>query len=247
MNQPIRFVLFSAIISQLWISCGDSTTSNTATSADSTAINDTMSKETLATQSNIVTTPQNMVIVRYQVSDYAKWRASYDTRDSLRAANGLQNYVLGRGVSDSNAVMVAVKADDIEKAKAFTKGTALKSALQKGYVKGTPEYMFTTVVYQDMSPNMSDLRSMTFFTVKDFDAWKTSFEANRQTRTDNGLTDRAYGHEVDDNHKVILVVGINDSTKAEAYWNSDLIKQRRAESGVAGPVKRFVYRVVQKY
>ena len=69
----------------------------------------------------------------------------------------------------------------------------------------------------------------------------------QETNRRNGLTDRAYGYEVDDNHKVILVVGINDSTKAEAYWNGDLIKQKRAESGVVGQPERFVYRVVQKY
>jgi len=43
------------------------------------------------------------------------------------------------------------------------------------------------------------------------------------------------------------VVAVNDSAKAEAFWNSDLIKQRRKESGVTGDVERFVYRVVKKY
>ena len=246
MTQPFRFVLLCATISQLLFSCGDSATSTNATT-DSTATTDTMSKETPSAQSSIVTAPENIVIVRYKISDYTKWRAMYDTRDSMRNANGLHNYVLGRGVEDPNTIMVALKADDMAKAKAFTKASSLQSALQKGFVTGTPKYNFTTVVYQDMSPNMSDLRAMTFFTVKDWDAWKTAFEGDRQIRTDNGLTERAYGYDADDNHKVVLVVGINDSTKAAAFWNSDLIKQRRAASGVVGQVERFVYRVVQKY
>lgn len=247
MNQPkIRFALLCASISLLLISCGDSATP-TNSETDSTTSTDTATTETTSASSNIITTPENIVVVRYKVSDYAKWRPLYDTRDSMRTANGLHNYVLGRGVKDTNEIMVAVKADDMAKAKTFVKDAKLKSALQKGYVVGTPDYTFTTVVYQDMSSNMSDLRSMTFFTVKDWDAWKKSFEAARNIREENGLTDRAYGHDVDDNHKVILVVGVNDSTKAEAFWNSDLIKQRRAESGVVGEVKRFVYRVVQKY
>ena len=248
MSQPFRFVLFSAIISQLWISCGDNANKTTPASADSTAVTvDTVSTQMTTPQSTIDTTPQNMVIVRYHVSNYAKWRPLYDTRDSLRSANGIHNYVIGRGVQDTNALVVVLKTDDVAKAKAFTKSMPLKSALQKGYVIGTPEYIFTSVLYQDLSPNIPDLRSMTFFTVKDWAAWRKSFEANKQTRTDNGLTARAYGHYVDDDHKVVLVVAINDSTKAEAYWNSDLIKKRRAESGVVGPVKRFVYRIVQKY
>jgi len=165
----------------------------------------------------------------------------------MRTANGIHNFVLGRGVKDSSTILVVSKADDIAKAKAFTKSPSLKSALQKGYVTGTPKFNYTTVVYQDMSPNMSDLRSMTFYTVKDWDAWKTSFEEGRQIRLDNGLTDRAYGHDVDDNHKVVVVVAVTDSAKAAAYWNSDLLKQRRKAAGVVGDVERFVYRVIQKY
>ena len=83
--------------------------------------------------------------------------------------------------------------------------------------------------------------------VKDWDAWRKAFESSRQIRTDNGLTDRAYGYDVDDNHKVTLVVAINDSAKANAFWKSDLIKQKRAESGVVGEVKRHVYHVAAKY
>ena len=62
-----------------------------------------------------------------------------------------------------------------------------------------------------------------------------------------GLSDRAYGYEVDDNHKVILVAGINDSAKARVHWNSDIMKQRRDAAGVEGEVERFIYRVIQKY
>jgi hypothetical protein len=187
------------------------------------------------------------MVVRHKVKDYAKFKTSYDAHDSMRLASGIHSYVIGRGVEDSNMVMVAVKLDDVDKAKTFGKSPSLKEAMQKAGVTGTPNIKFSTVVYQDMSSNMSDLRSMTFFTVKEWDAWKTSFESYRQLRTDNGLTDRAYGYDVDDNHKVVLVVGINDTAKANAYWNGDLIKQKRAESGVVGQPERFVYRVVEKY
>src|SRR5678815_3659279 len=151
MNQPIRFVLLCATLSLSLMSCGDNATS-TDSKTDSTAITDTVTKESAPAQSTIVTTPENIVVVRYKVSDFAKWRSMYDTRDSMRTANGLHNLVLGRGVTDSSAILVALKADDMAKAKAFSKDASLKSALQKGYVKGTPKHNFTTVVYQDQSP-----------------------------------------------------------------------------------------------
>lgn len=243
-----RSTLLFAAITLLFISCGgtEEKAADDSANTDSTATTSTQTPPANP-EANIVTTPENIMVVRHKVSNFAKFKTSYDQHDSIRLANGIHSYVIGRGVEDSNTVMVAVKADDIAKAKAFAKDPSLKAAMQKAGVTGAPSIKLTTVVYQDMSNNMSDLRSMTTFTVKDWDAWKKSFESNRQVRLDNGLTDRAYGYDVDDNHKVILVTAINDTAKAYAYWKSDLIKQKRAESGVVGEPQRFVYRVVQKY
>lgn len=239
-----QFKTFSGMIVAtcmlLLSSCGNNEQKTEAVNADTTATTD-------SSKSDVVTTPETILIVRHKVADFAKWKMAYDGHDSARLASGIHNYVIGRGVDDSNMVLVATKAEDVAKAKAFTKDPSLKTAMQKGGVMGAPSISLTTIVYQDMSKNMSDLRSMTDFTVKDWDAWKKAFESNRQFRADKGLTDRAYGYDVDDNHKVTLVVAINDTAKANAYWNSDLIKQKRAESGVVGEVKRFRYRVVQKY
>jgi hypothetical protein len=203
--------------------------------------------DTTAATSDIVTTPQSILIIWQKVADFSKWKPIYDGHDTARVSHGLHNYVIGRDVNDSNEILVALKADDMAKAKEFAKDPGLKEAMKKGGVVGAPTIMFNTVVYSDNAKNMSDLRSMTNFTVKDWDAWKKGFESHRQTRIDNGVTDRAYGYDADDNHKVTVVVAVNDTAKANAFWKSDLLKQQRAEGGVVGEVKRHVYRVVQKY
>jgi len=212
---------------------------------------DTMSNDSTATiattETTTVTTPENIMIVRHKVSDFAKWKTSYEAHDSLRLASGIHSYVIGRGVEDSNTVLVAVKVDDMAKAKAFAKDPSLKKAMQKGGVVGMPSFMYITATFQDTATISSDMRSMTMFTVKDWDAWKNSFESHKQVRTDNGLADRVYGYDADDNHKVTLVVAVNDTAKASAFWKSDLLKQRRAESGVVGEPQRFTFRIVQRY
>ena len=140
------------------------------------------------------------------------------------------------------------KADDVEKAKAFIKNPGLKQAMQKGGVLGTPDISITTSVFQDTAALGPDvIRSRTTFTVKDWDTWKTSFESNKQTRLDNGVSDRVYGYDVDDNKKVNLVVAITDTAKARAFWTSDLLKQQRAASGVTSQPDRFIFRVVHRY
>lgn len=228
----------------LFSSCGgDGEKTDTATS-DSTA---TTTDSTAKTESTINTTPQTVMVIWHKVAGFEKWKPMYEAHDSARLANGIHNYVIGRSVEDSNMVMVALKADDVAKAKAFAKDPGLKAAMQKGGVVGAPSISFNTVVYQETAQITSDLRSMTTFNVKDWDAWKTTFESNRQTRVDNGITDRAYGYDADDNHKVTVVTAIMDTAKASAFWKSDLLKQQRAQAGVVGEVKRHVYRIVQKY
>ncbi|HET9826816.1 MAG TPA: hypothetical protein VFP87_15860, partial [Chitinophagaceae bacterium] len=138
------------------------------------------------------------------------------------------------------------KVDDKQKAKAFGNSPSLKKAMQQGGVVGAPTMRLVTMVYQDTSTISTDLRSSTNVTVKDWDKFQKAFDSTRQLNTDNGLVTRAYGHDANDNHKVIIVSAITDTAKARAYWNSDLLKQRRAASG-AGQPQRFIYRLVQRY
>jgi hypothetical protein len=240
------FLLCCTAIPFFFSSCGNNDENKTTTTdADTTAT--ATSAATNSSNSTIVTTPQTILAVTNKISNYAKWKVAYDAHDSVRKAYGIHNYVIGRGVEDSNMILVATKADDVDKAKAFLKDPSLKASMQKsGATHST--ITLTTEVYQDTATLGPDvIRSRTTYTVKDWDTWKNAFESHRQTRLDNGVVDRVYGYDVDDNHKVSLVVAITDSAKANAFWNSDLIKQQRAEAGVTSKPERFIYRIVQRY
>jgi len=230
------------------VSCGEQNNQNDMNTNDSAANDSTTNAATTATApSAIVTTPQNMLIVTHKVADFDKWLTSYESNDSLRLANGIHSYVIGRGVTDPNMILVATKVDDIEKAKAFGKSASLKQAMQKGGVTGKPVVSLTTMTYQDTGTISTDLRSRTTFTLKDWDNWQRSFDSSRQVRLDNGLVDRAYGHDADDNKKVTIVVAVTDTAKANAFWKSDQLKQLRARSGAIGEPDRFMFRVVKRY
>jgi hypothetical protein len=245
MNQlKITSMLVYAAITFFLTSCGggrreENTTDTTGT--DSVAVN------TAAPAGTIDTTPQSMMISRHKVADFSKWQTVYDEHDSVRLANGIHNYVIGRGMEDSNMVLVAVKVDDMARAKAFSKDASLKKAMQQGGVTGTPNFSFVTLTFQDTAVIESDIRAISMLTVKDWDAWRKAFEEGRQERMDNGLVARAYGYDADDNHKVTLVTAVTDTAKAHAYWKSDMLKQRREAAGVTGEPKRFVFRVVKRY
>jgi hypothetical protein len=150
-------------------------------------------------------------------------------------------------VEDINLVLVALKADDMAKAKAFVADPALRQAMKKGGMTGTPSFAYVTWAFQDNSQVNASLRSMTTFTVKDWAAWQKAFQEGKQERLDNGIMERAYGYDPENNKKVTLVTAILDSAKAAAYWKSDMLKNRRAASGVTSEPERLLFRIVQRY
>jgi len=243
-----RFLFLLLFAATLFIvsACNDGGSKDEA-SADTTAKASADSAAPATVVNTIITTPQSMMIATHKVADFDKWFTSYEAHDSLRQANGIHSYVIGRGLTDPNMVLVAVKCDDMAKAKAFSKDASLKKAMQKGGVLGTPTFLFVTTEWQDTAKIGSTIRSRSTFEVKDWEAWKTNFLANKQQRLDNGIVDRAISHDPDNNKKVSLVTAVIDTAKAFAYYKSDALKQARAAGGVIGEPKRFLYTVVKRY
>jgi hypothetical protein len=238
----LLFMALLALTSLVLYSCGEGE-DKTATDE---ASGDTTAATTVAPEPAVAAAPGTFIIVKHKVKDYSKWKPAYDDHDSFRLANGVHSFLIGRGVQDANMIMVATKADDLEKAKAFGKSEDLKKAMEKSGVTGKPNIGIYTVPFLRTAAS-SDLRVMSTFKVKDWDAWKTAFEAGKQLRLDNGLEDRGYGHDVDDNHNVMVVVSVLDSAKAVAYYKSDTLKERLQASGVTTKPDRFWYRVAQTY
>jgi hypothetical protein len=245
--KSIRFpflLIWTALFTCL-ASCGGND-ADTETDTDTVTTDTTTTNTSQPTaQAAIDTTTIQLMLIRQKVRNFASWKPTYDARDSIRQATGLHNYVLGRGVDDTGSVMIALRADDIEKAKAYSRNPELRKAMQQGGVVGTPAFHFLTVNWRNTATDNSTLRSLAWFTVKDWATWRSSFEEGRQLREANGLIDRAYGHDVDDNKKVLVSYAVTDSAKARAWWNSDQQKQRMTAAGISGTPQRFMYQVIQ--
>ena len=236
--------LFYVGVVLLLSSCGSGGNEKTA-ATDSTASADTAAK--VQAVNTIITTPQNVEVVTHKVADFAKCFSAYEGHDSARLASGLHSYVIGRGLEDSNMVTLVLRVDDTTKAKAFAKDPGLKAAMKKGGVLGVPTITLFTETWQDTAKIESALRSRVTYMVKDWDAWVKGFEDGKQERMDNGIIDRAVGHDLDDNKKVYVVTVLSDTAKAFAYYKSDALKKRRLASGVIGEPVRFLYRLVKHY
>ena len=239
-------MLFIAATLFLLTSCGGGDSENSAAS-DSTATADSAQAAAPAPVNTIVTTPENMVLITHKVADFAKWLAAYEAHDSVRMANGLHNYVIGRGLLDTNTVLIALKADDIAKAKTFSKDPGLKKVMDKAGVSSKASISFLISTWQDTVMLDTKIRSRTTFAVKDWDVWFKNFQDGKQERLENGITDRVVGHDADDNKKVSLVTSVSDTAKAFAYYKSDALKKRREAGGVIGEPERFLFTIVKRY
>ena len=191
--------------------------------------------------------PANLAILKHKVADFAKWLPLFESHDTARLRFGLHNFMIGRGVKDSNMVLVALWMDDFEKAKAFTELPDLKAAMQKGGVIGKPEISFMDMQMLDSGKLETPFRMMVTHQVKDYAAWKASFDSHKQVRIDANMTDRAIGYEMGNNKKVTVVTAVNDMAKAEAFSTSKELKDRMQEAGVEGPPTIFFYRMAKKY
>ena len=191
--------------------------------------------------------PANVLIIKHKVANYTKWKAKYDAHDSVRLAYGLHNYVVARGLKDTNMVMIALKYDDLAKAKQFSTSPDLKKAMQKAGVVGAPTFMYEDVQFSDTATLTTALRVMVTHKVKDWDAWKKVFESDKTKQTESGLVLRVLSFEAGDNHNVRVVAAVTDLKKAEAFFASKELKAKMAESGVVGAPSIFYFNIVERH
>lgn len=86
--------------------------------------------------------------VVHKVKDFDTWLKGYDAEGpATRAANGMNDLAIGRGIDDSNLVHLVFQVTDITKAKARLADPALKKIMMDAGVEGAPSVHF----YQDAS------------------------------------------------------------------------------------------------
>ena len=242
--KQLKFLSSAAIIMLILFSCNSGSNEKTTTT-DSTAT--TTVDTTSQTKPEKPEAPAMTLLVKHKVANFSKWMAAYEGHDSARLAYGLHNFVIARGIKDTDMVMVALHMDDTAKAKQFAMMPSLKTAMQKGGVVGTPKFMYTINRWHDNSTDSTTTRMIINQKVKDYDAWKKVFDSHKQTRMDAGLTDRAVGQFVDDPHIVSVVLAISDLKKAEDFSKSKDLKDKMKEAGVEGEPDMFFYHVVKQW
>lgn len=189
----------------------------------------------------------DILIIQHKVANYTNWKTQYDTHDSVRLLHGLHNYVIGRGINDSNTVVIFLKMEDTLRAKALTNSLDLKRRMQKAGVLGVPSFLYLEVIFNDSSFIDQTARMMVTHKVKECTAWKKIFDEQKPERIKAGLIDRGIGYSLDDKNLVGIVLAVTDFKKASVYGNSPDLKDKMMAAGVIEPPTFFYYNIVQKY
>ena len=79
------------------------------------------------------------MIMKYEVEDFAKWKAGYMAAESIRKNAGAKSTQAFQGADNPKMVAVITEWDSLEKAKAFSQSPELKEAQQKAGVSTKPE------------------------------------------------------------------------------------------------------------
>jgi hypothetical protein len=189
--------------------------------------------------------PFKVIGIKHKIADYDKWRKEYDAHDSMRMAYGISHYMIGRGIDDSNTIMVIDKINDVPKAKEFSMLPDLKDKMKKAGVIGKPEFTYYEVIRNDDTPIDQKDRLMVTHRVKDFDAWLKVYDAEGTAkREDEGLIDRGLARSSDDPNMVTIVFAITDMKKAKENITSEAKKKLMMDAGVEGAPQMFFYKVM---
>jgi hypothetical protein len=128
--------------------------------------------------------PQYGMLVVQRVKNYDAWKTVFDADVQARKDAGMSGHSLMRGASDPNLVAVWAPVGDIEKAKAFGASKELKDKMKQAGVQGKPDVSYSSVIATQMDPKKQGLAgALITAKVKDFDAFKTAFDARAQTRS----------------------------------------------------------------
>lgn len=177
--------------------------------------------------------PFKVMAVTHVVKDFDPWKKSFDEHESLRTANGLTIISVCRDMGNPNKVLIFLKVADVQKAKDFSASPSLKEAMQKGGVTSKPEIVYVDVVRFEESPAEFKDRIRVSHKVKDFDAWLKVYDTEgTETRTSNGLIERAISRNMDDPNMIYVTFAVSDMAKAKARLADPALKKIMTDAGV---------------
>ncbi len=86
------------------------------------------------------------LFVKHKVADFIKWKRVFDADAEAQRKAGLHLLHVLRDTADANLIVLLFRADDLNKAKAFTQNPDASDHGEKSGVIGVPEILWLSEV-----------------------------------------------------------------------------------------------------
>lgn len=185
--------------------------------------------------------PSVAVLVAHRVADYAAWKAAFDDHIDARREAGCLGHHINRGVDDPNMVYVYLPAADPDKLREFLDSPDLASVMRDAGVEGSPAVHVMRPVSAAYIPDKILAGIIVTHPVEDYDAWRAVYDDFDLYRKECGIVGHAVNQELDDPNKVIVYHQAESLNALRAFVDSNELKERMRDGGVAAPPEiRFV-------
>lgn len=190
--------------------------------------------------------PPHAMIVTHKVKDFAAWKPVFDADEAARKGAGVVGHGLMVDTTNPKNVSLWLGTADLAALETWSASPELKAKMKEGGVVGKPTTM--SINHAAASPpsgKMFKYGAMIDLKVKDYAAFKTSFDAGEQLRTDNAVGAWAIGQDPKDPNHVTLWLESDDKDKLAAFVKSKELKAQQKEGGIKGAAKSSVWESVE--
>lgn len=179
--------------------------------------------------------PPVAVLVKHRVADYDTWKKVFDQHQSAREQAGWFGHHINRGADDPNLVYIYGPATDADRLKRFIEGDDLRQAMANAGVEGPPVITFMRPRSADFVPDQKLAGMIVTHAVEDYDKWRAVYDDVDGFRKDSGIVGHAVNQVMGKPNQVIVYHQAGDLDTVRAFAESDELKSRMKEAGVAGP------------
>jgi hypothetical protein len=177
------------------------------------------------------------VLIRHEVADFDRWKASFDVRSAARAEASVVWHSVSRSSENDNLVIVHLIATDATKLEAMMSSDELKTAMAAAGVAGKPQIITANDVEITSPGGKTDAPTGSVFVsheVGNFDNWKAAFDADAVNRAALGIVGGSVSREVASPNRILVHFMVTDTVKVAEALASDEMKARMKEAGVKG-------------
>ena len=181
--------------------------------------------------------PTGFAITLHKVSDFAKWKAGFDSQQGgpeRGELGGIESYIF-RVVDDTNLVAVLNVWDTMENLQKFINSAELKEAFKMSGVVGEAKTYFLEQVEKGNIQEegfKGEVWALTMLQVEDFAKWKADFDGSIEFRKQGGQGAFQIFRTVSDTNHVALLIEWDSLENAQSFLQSDGLKEANKRSGV---------------